>query len=85
MAFLITFDEPEEYNFGLVELSRWRNEHVNYEVEVPVYLSRIIPQYWPEAPTDTSIIMYGQEAIVSYDWKKFKANNPLQRTRKPRR
>ncbi len=73
IAFLITFNEPYEYNFSLTELSQWRYEGIDFEIEVPVNLNDIVHQYWPEAPSKTSIIMYGQEAIVSFDWKKYQS------------
>jgi hypothetical protein len=52
----------------LPELSQWRNEEIDYETDVPIYLKNIPHRYWPEAPSDTSMLMYGQEAIVSFDW-----------------
>ncbi len=73
IAFLITFEEPPGYEFKVAELSQWRNEDIDYETETPVYLNDLPHQYWPEAPSNTSIVVYGQEAIVSFDWKKLKS------------
>lgn len=70
VAFLVTLDEPEKYNFSLGCLSDHRSIGIDDEVEILVNLEDIIHPYWPEAPTEKTIIMYGQEAITSFDWKK---------------
>ncbi len=72
IGFLITFSESEKYRFGLAELSKWRDKDIDFEVDIPVYLNNIPHQFWPEAPTPTSVVIYGQEAIVAFDWKKLK-------------
>lgn len=79
VGFLVTFNEPEEYDFGVVELSQWRSESIDFETEVPIYLNKIMSQFWPEAPTKTSVVFYGNEAIASFDWKK-KLTMPSTRT-----
>ena len=66
---MVTFNEPDGYNFDLGCLSQWGNESVDFEVELPINLREIQPQYWPEAPLSHSVILYGQEAIVSYGIK----------------
>ena len=72
IAFLVTFDEKGKYSFRLTELSKWGEESIDFETELPVFLGKILPQFWPGAPTPTTLLLYGQEAIVSFDWKKRK-------------
>lgn len=70
VAFLVTFDEPPVYQFSLGCLSQWGQGQIDHEVEVSVNIQNMPPQYWPEAPTPDSVVIYGQDAIVSFDWKK---------------
>ena len=51
------------------ELSRWRDKEIAFKTNEYVQLTDLPHQYWPEAPTDHSVIMYGQEAVVSYEYK----------------
>jgi len=69
IAFLITFDKPSEWDFGLSELSRWRYQEVDYKANEYVQLTNFPHQMWPEAPIAHNVISYGQEAIVSYKYK----------------
>lgn len=70
VGFLVTFNEPTSYNFNLPCLSGYRNIHIDHEVDILMDTRTIPPEYWPEAPPEHSVIVYGQEAITSYDWKK---------------
>ncbi|HEX5056543.1 MAG TPA: hypothetical protein VFX02_08605 [Gammaproteobacteria bacterium] len=72
IAFLVTFNEPNEYKFDFIELSKWRSEDIDFEVDMDVILRPLVEQYWPEAPNRTSIVMYGQQAITSFELKKSK-------------
>lgn len=65
IAFMVTWGEPPGYNFDVPNLAAWRSCAINDELELPVPLSRIVHQYWPEAPTDHSVVIYGQEAVVA--------------------
>lgn len=67
IAFLVTINEPPGYTFHATELSTWRSLEIDGECEIPLEIKSIQHQRWPEAPTKTSIIMYGQEAIVSFN------------------
>lgn len=64
-AFLVTWRQPAEHSFNLNSLSDYRHLGINDEVEFPVSLNRIIHERWPEAPTDHSVLIYGQEAIMA--------------------
>ncbi|MDO8336382.1 MAG: hypothetical protein Q7T74_06410 [Candidatus Saccharibacteria bacterium] len=65
VSFLVTFNEPDPYKFSVLELSRWRNTKFNETVTLPFNINNVPHQYWPEAPHDNTIILYGQEAISS--------------------
>ena len=69
IAFLVTFNEPKGLSFNVSELSRWRDKPINYKIKEYVGLEGFPHQFWPEAPTDHSVIMYGKEAIVSYRYR----------------
>lgn len=65
VAFLVTWDEPEGYNFDLNSFESWRYSICDEEADLTIRLRPLIHQYWPEAPTDNSVILYGQEAMVA--------------------
>lgn len=69
IAFMVTFRQPDEITLNLSELSRWRNEPIDFKAVEKVRLRNLPPQFWPEAPSDMNLIMYGQEAIVSSRYK----------------
>ena len=69
ISFMVTFNEPDKYNFNMEALSKFGKLGIDDEVEVNVDLENIIHQMWPEAPTDKSVVMYGNDAIASYDWR----------------
>lgn len=73
IAFLVTFNEPKGYDFNLANLSQWKGKDIDFEAEAPVFLNRIPHQFWPEAPSKHTMVLYGQEAIVSVDQKKLKS------------
>lgn len=71
VAFLVTFNEPNSFNFAADSLSIWRNEQIDYEVDVPIDLKNFPPVLWPEVPTNKyTCRVYGREAVVSFDRKK---------------
>jgi hypothetical protein len=63
IAFMVTIDEPAGYSFNLPNLALWREYKIGDTVEIAVPLHSSIHQYWPEMPTETSVVVYGQEAI----------------------
>ncbi len=70
VAFLVTINEPASFQFSYASLSSWGRDKLEYEVDIPVDFRNIPNEYWPEAPTDNSVILYGPEAIVSFDRKR---------------
>jgi hypothetical protein len=69
IAFMVAFDKPDEWVFGLSELSRWRYQAVDYKIREYVQLTNLPHLMWPEAPIDHNVVCYGKEAIVSYNYK----------------
>lgn len=67
IAFMVTWKEPAGYNFQMPNLAVWGREPIDHEVELPLPLNGIVEPYWPEAPTESSIVTYGQEAVVALD------------------
>lgn len=63
IAFLVIWDDPEGYRFNLRSFDRYRLLSPDDEVEIPLDLSNIPHQYWPEAPDDNRILTYGSGAI----------------------
>ena len=70
IAFLVTWSEPEEYIFDVPNLGNWRANAIDDEVELPVPLDKTVHQYWPEAPSERSIVTYGLEAVVALNLRK---------------
>lgn len=73
VAFMITWKEPSAYNFTVPNLSKWRTSAINDEYELVIPLKRVVHQFWPEAPTNQSIVAYGQEAVIAVDLPKRKS------------
>ena len=69
ISFLVTFNQPAELQLNVSELSKWREFSIDEKAIEHVQLTNLPHQFWPEAPTDHSIITYGQEAVVSYKYK----------------
>jgi hypothetical protein len=63
IAFLVAWDEPGRLPFPVQQLHHWGELPYEAEVELPVSLRPLPPELWPEAPTETSVIVYGQEAL----------------------
>jgi hypothetical protein len=63
IAFLITWDKPAGLNFSTHSFDRWRDSPFSTTSELPVTLRPTIHQFWPEAPTDHHVPLYGTEAI----------------------
>lgn len=72
VGFLVTFNEPPEHTFDFIELSEWRNSAIDEEVEIPIVLHSLAHEFWPEAPTRNTSVMYGQDAITSFNWRKMR-------------
>lgn len=65
VAFLATWQAELEQGFGLPSFDPWRYAQINDKATLPLHLTQIIHPDWPEKPTDNSVLLYGQEAMVA--------------------
>jgi hypothetical protein len=63
VAFLITWGEPAYLEYTPHSFEPWRTCPFSYEDDLPVTVRPSLPAFWPEAPSDRTILLYGQEAI----------------------
>jgi hypothetical protein len=63
MAFMVTWDSPSGLEFNPHSFDAWRGCSYTDEVQIPISIHPTLPAFWPEAPTNQTLIMYGQEAI----------------------
>jgi len=66
VGFIVTFAEKPSYRFPGTELSQWRRVSIDHEASIPFFLRPVPNQFWPEAPTDHSVLLYGKEAVMSF-------------------
>lgn len=65
ISFLISWEESSQPLFSLPRLSDWGNEVLSKDVALPISLTEIPHRYWPEAPSETSVMTFGQEAMFA--------------------
>lgn len=65
ISFMVAWEKTEAPMFRLPCLSNWRAADTDQEFEIPLWLTEIPNRYWPEAPSETSAVMYGQEAMFT--------------------
>lgn len=65
ISFMVAWEKTEAPMFRLPCLSDWRASNPDQEIEIPLMLTEIPHRYWPEAPSETSLITYGQEAMFT--------------------
>lgn len=63
VAFLVTWDEPQGLDYPIHSFDAWRSATFETVADLPINLRQIPPMHWPEAPSNKSVIVYGQEAI----------------------
>jgi hypothetical protein len=63
LAFLVAWDEPVGLKYPIHSLESWRTAPIDHIADLPLSLFNVPPLFWPEAPSDESMLMYGQEAI----------------------
>lgn len=63
VAFMVTWDEPSGLEYLPHSFDSWRSSPYAEVAELPITIRQPLPPYWPEAPTNRTMIMYGQEAI----------------------
>jgi hypothetical protein len=65
VSFMLAWETTERPMFSLNLLSQWSNLPPDEEVDIPMPLRSVPSRHWPEAPTDTSIVVYGEEAMFA--------------------
>jgi hypothetical protein len=70
VAFMVTINEPESCKFKLERLSNYRDLKIDDEIEITMDLKTIIHPYWPDVPNNNFMLMYGKEAITSFNKRK---------------
>jgi len=65
VSFLIAWEDGPSPYFSLPRLCAWRRVSSSAEVDMPVPLVDLPPRYWPEAPTDRNVVMYGEGAMFA--------------------
>lgn len=63
IAFMVAWDEPHGLIYPIQTFEPTRAVPYETVVEVPLRVWQRPPMHWPEAPTDRSVTVYGQEAI----------------------
>lgn len=64
IAFLVIWDAPSGYNFpNLRDFDSFRNIQPDDEVDIPIDLTDLPHERWPEAPEDNRICAFGSGAI----------------------
>lgn len=63
LAFLVTWDRPDGLEHVPHCLAPWRKVDFQEIVKLPLKLRPLVPAYWPEAPTKSTLLAYGREAI----------------------
>lgn len=63
LAFLVAWDGPSTMPFPTECFDNWRSLDYAETVDLPIRLQPLPPEYWPEAPTDFSLLAFGGEAI----------------------
>lgn len=65
VSFMIAWEQTEDPMFTVPSLSQWMKIAAGDVIEIPIPLKPIPHRYWPEAPSKTSIVIYGQEAMFA--------------------
>ena len=63
IAFLVAWDDPQGMEYQPHSFEPWRAAPFAKEADLQLTLRPTLPAFWPEAPSDRTIIMYGHEAI----------------------
>ena len=64
VAFMVIWSEGAHFaDAPITSLDPWRDVPFDHVCEVPVRLRPLPSDYWPEAPTDTTAMMFGESAM----------------------
>lgn len=62
-AFFLTWQQPEALGFLVESFEPYRSVGIDEEAELPLALTGLPPAMWPEAPTETSTVLYGGDPL----------------------
>ena len=62
-AFFLTWERPDALGFRIESLDGYRSFALDDEADLPLELTGLPPLTWPEAPTDTSVVLYGGDPL----------------------
>lgn len=63
IAFMVLWDNPQGYNFSQRTFDRYRDIGSDEEVEIPINITNLPHERWPEAPDDNRFCAFGSGAI----------------------
>lgn len=63
LSFLFVSDEPNEWRLPYTRLDSLLTSAIDDDATVRIGFTQVPPQRWPEAPSDTSMVMYGDGAM----------------------
>jgi hypothetical protein len=63
VAFMVAWEKPASLPYPVQTFDPWRSAPYEAQVDLPFQLHPLPPEYWPEAPTDHSVLAFGREAI----------------------
>jgi hypothetical protein len=67
LAFLMVWDDPKGYGYSQYpNLMKWRHIAIDDTVDMPVQLTVVPHERWPEAPTEHTFLMYGEGAMGAF-------------------
>ncbi|MFM0086727.1 hypothetical protein PQR46_07275 [Paraburkholderia sediminicola] len=77
LAFLVVFECPREIRFPANELSVFRDFLSDETARIEIDCRSTLYPYWPEAPSDDSIVLYGPEAAFAQQVEKAVSKKPI--------
>jgi len=63
VSYMLTYEQPYGYDFPLESLGKYRELDADAEAEIIIDLRAVPPMNWPEAPTSSSMVLYGEGAM----------------------
>lgn len=63
VAFMVTWEKPQYLEYYAQSFEPWRHIPLHHEADMPLQIRPVPHRYWPEAPSDRTVVVYGQEAI----------------------
>ena len=73
VAFLVAWDGPNVLPYATQSMDRWRLTSLADEVRIPLRISGITPEYWPEAPSPVSTLAFSSAAVSAVPRRSFRS------------